>query len=435
VRFLAALGRGLVTLVVLTVLGGLFAFAGNDWRPPWEEPPAHGEDWCEEHDVVLSTCELCNPELERGGTFSVLTREAEEDECQNRLVRITLADGAAEAVGLELHTMETRKVSERLHANAETLYPPSKHAFVAPRVTGAVREVRARLGEKVEKGTVLAMVESPAFAQAKSQYLRRLTLLEARKTRYEEEKRLFEKKFSVRARLLEVESLVSEAKLDVQESEAALAALGLLNPQIEAVATSGDVSPDVEITAPFASTVTDVSAQLGEWVGPGKPLFRVADMRRLWVSIDVYEADLAKIELGQRVIFRVDGIDRKRFRGKVVAIGGDVDERTRTVHVFAEVKNTSSMLKAHMFGNADIVIKPKEAKLVLPSEALQDDGDCHLVFVAMKDSVFVSRGVDVGAAYRQGYEILSGLSVGEKVVTQGSFLLKTEVLRGEMGAG
>jgi len=435
VRWLRTLGRGVLTLVVFAALGGLFAFAGNDWHAPWVDPPAHGEDWCEEHGVPQSTCEKCNVELERGGTFTVLRRKPEGDECPNRLAKVTLGPGAREDVGIEVQDVQMRSISERLHANAETTYPPSRHAVVAPRVTGTVRSVEAVLGKKVEPKTVLAVVESPALGQAKRQYVHRLAMLALRQKRFDQEQGLLERKFAVRGQVLDAEARLAEAKLDVQESEAVLAGFGLLEAGIDAVASKGDTSPLVDVTAPFRGTVTAVDAELGELVGPGKPLFRIADMRRLWLAIDVYEADLPKIELDQRVTFRVDGLSRRRFRGRVVAIGGEVDERTRTVHVYAEVKNTGGLLRAKMFGRAVVVVQPKEERLVVPKEAVQDDGDCHFVFVSPKDDVFLARGVEVGTAYPRGYEILSGLRVGERVVTSGSFLLKTEILRGQMGAG
>ena len=121
--------------------------------------------------------------------------------------------------------------------------------------------------------------------------------------------------------------------------------------------------------------------------------------------------------------------------GKVSAVAGSVDEQTRTLHVFAEIKNSQGLLREHMLGHADLQVKPAERKLVVPRSAVQTDGDCHFVFVSATPNVFKTRQVDLGTAYRDGYEITGGLAAGERVVTVGSFALKAEVLRGEMGAG
>lgn len=434
-KFLAALGRGLFTLVVLAALGGLFAYAKNDWTSPWAEPPAHGEDWCEAHGVALSECEQCNVELQRGGTFSVAEREPEEGECPNCLVRITLADGVAEEIGLDSAEVKSQSISERLDATAETMYPPSAYARVAPLVSGIVREVPVQLGAEVEEGTVLAVIESTQVGQAKAEYLNRLDLLAMRRERFAQEQELFEKKLSVRSKLLEAEALVSEAQLEVQESAQRLAGLGLTQDEISKLVRTKDTSPKVTIVSPFAGQVTDLLTVIGERAGPEKPLVAVADMRRMWVQIDIYEQDLPRVEVGQKVYFRLPALPGKRFRGKVVAIAGAVDEHTRTLRVYADLKNTAGLLRAWMFGKAQIVIKPSEPKLLIPKAALQNDGDCNLVFLQLKKNVFRSRGVEIGAVFKNGFEITAGLQEGDRVVTTGSFLLKTEVLRGQIGAG
>jgi len=426
---------GIVTLGVFAGLAGAFFYVANDGKAPWTEEAPHGEDWCEAHDTVLSTCEKCNVELSRGGTFMVSSRDPEPGECPNTLVRITLADGAAEEVNLQYHTVAEQTISERVDANAETRYPPSKYARIAPRISGIVREVRAVLGQEVEEGDVLAIIESAEFGQAKSEYLQTLAILDLRKSTFEREKDLVEKKISAGRELLEAKAALTEASISVSRAAQTLAALGMTSEQVAAIPDTRDTSSLLPVVAPFAGRVVTAAAVIGEIASPQKHVFAVAAMRRFWVTMDVYEADLAKIELGQRVYFRVDGIPGQRFRGKVVAIGGEVDDRTRTVPVFADVKNTRGLLRAQMFGHAQIVVAPPEAKLLVPKEAVQSDGDCSLVFVAPKKNVYMSRGVELGRVFENGYEVVSGLAVGEKVVTVGSFLLKTEVLRGQMGAG
>ena len=427
--------RGLFTLGVFVALTGLFAFVANDWKAPWAEEPTHGADWCEAHQEPLSTCELCNIELARGGTFMISERDPQPGECPNCLVRIMLAEGAAEQVNLEYHTVREQTVSERLRANAETRYPPSKYARVAPRISGIVREVKAMLGAEVDDGDVLAIVESAEYGQAKADYLQTLAILDLRRSTYDRERELVEKKISAGRELPAAKAKLTEARLAVKRAAQRLVSSGLAADEIETLLERQDTSPLLEVVAPFKGRVVETSAVIGEVASPQRPIFSVASMRRMWVSIDVYEADLAKIEEGQRVFFTVNGIPGQRFRGKVVAIGGEVDDRTRTVPVFAEVKNVRGLLRAQMFGQAQIVVAPPESKLLIPKAAVQSDGDCSLVFVSPKKNVFQSRGIELGTAFENGYEVRSGLAAGERVVTVGSFLLRTEVLRGQIGAG
>ena len=424
----------ILTGAVFAVLMALFVYAANDWRLPWVPERPTDVEWCSAHEVAQADCVECDPARARGGTQVVQLRQPEENECPNICVRINLAKGVPDRIGLKLVTLELRNVSERLEANAETRYPPGKFARVAPRISGVIREVAAVIGQEVEKGDVLAVLDSPEFGRAKGDYLQALALLKVRQKTYESEKSLYPKITTIR-QMLEAEAAHEEAKLTVERSQQKLATLGLSRDQIAAVKEKRDASPRMEVTAPFAGVVVNTTAVPGEMGGPDRPIFGVADTGRLWLLIDVYEIDLARIEQGQRVFFFVAGIPGKRFPGKVVAIGNEIDDRTRTAKVYADVKNVQGLLKINQFGRAQIRITPPEEKLLLPKEAVQNDGDCDLAFVSPTTGTYLPRKIEIGTVYEGGYEVVGGLAAGEKVVTTGSFLLKTEILRGQIGAG
>ena len=427
--------HNVLTIGVFVLLIGLFAFAANDWKAPWAGKPAHGSDWCEPHQTPLSTCERCKPELARGGTYATKEREPKEGECPNTLVRINIGPEVAKQLGFEFTTVEARPVSETLRANAETMYLPSQYGRVAARIPGVVREVKAVLGQEVEAGATLAVVESVDLGQAKSDLLQAHSVLALRQKTYEREKSLHEKKITAGRELQEAETALEEARIVLEKTSQRLSTLGLSKDRIAAVSEKRDTAALLEVAAPFGGTVVEAPAVPGEIAGPEKPLFAVASLERLWVSIDVFEADFPKVEKGQRVVFTVEGLPGQRFPGKVIAIGGEVDERTRTIRVYAEVKNGQGLLRARMFGRADLTVKTAEPKLLLPKAAVQNDGDCFLAFVSPSTNAFKARKIQVGTVYEQGYEVTGGLTAGERVVTKGSFLLKSEVMRGQMGAG
>jgi cobalt-zinc-cadmium efflux system membrane fusion protein len=427
--------QNVVTILVFTLLIGLFAFAANDWKTPWTGKPAHGQDWCEAHQTALSTCDKCNPKLARGGTFTIREREPKPGECPNTLVRVTLGPGVADQVHLQFHTLETKEVTETIRANAETAYPPAQYARVAPRIPGVIREVKAIFGQEVDAGQTLAVVESPDFGQAKGDYLQALAVLHLREERQIQEKTLAEKKISTGRELLQASLELEEAKLALKRAGQKLSTLGIPAESLKELAEKQDAAALMPVVAPFKGKIVEASAVPGEMASPERPVFSVAATERMWVSADVYEIDLAKIEKDQRVVFTVEGLPGQRFPGKVVALGGEVDDKTRTVRVIADVKNVQGLLRARMFGRAEISVKPPEPKLLVPKNAVQNDGDCRLVFVSPAANIFQARKIEIGAVYENGYELIGGLAAGEKVVTSGSFLLKTEVLRGEMGAG
>jgi cobalt-zinc-cadmium efflux system membrane fusion protein len=362
-------------------------------------------------------------------------REPKEGECPNTILRITLAPGVPDQAGLQTATAALTPIAETIRANAETQFPPTKYSRVAPRVPGVVREVRAVLGQSVEAGETLAVLEAPDLGAAKSDYLLAKSTLALRQQVYDSEKTLFDKKIGTGRELLTAQTSLDEAKLGLERAAQRLSALGLTDEQVKSVAEKRDTAARMELPAPFAGVVTAATAVPGETAGPDKPIFTVAVPDRMWLAIDLNETDLTKIARDQRVVFTTEALPGQRFAGKVVAVGGEVDDRTRTVRVFADVKNVQGVLRANMFGRAEITVKPAEPRLVVPKDAVQNDGDCMIVFVSPAPNVYQARKVETGAVWEGGYEIVGGLAAGEKVVTTGSFLLKTEILRGQIGAG
>ncbi|MEK7865727.1 MAG: efflux RND transporter periplasmic adaptor subunit, partial [Planctomycetota bacterium] len=158
-------------------------------------------------------------------------------------------------------------------------------------------------------------------------------------------------------------------------------------------------------------------------------------LSQMWLTIDVYEKELPKLKVDQRVTFTVEGMDSKVVRGKVVSIGAAVDDRTRTIPVRASLKNKERLLRANMFGRAQVVVHDEEEVLVLPREAVQWEGCHNVVFVRIGPSTYQTRKVELGWTGSDHVEARSGVLAGDVVVTRGSFLMKTEILKGTIGAG
>ena len=116
-------------------------------------------------------------------------------------------------------------------------------------------------------------------------------------------------------------------------------------------------------------------------------------------------------------------------------VAAHVDPRTRTLEARAELQNPGGILKANMFARASVEVRDRHPALVVPVDAVQWEGCCNVVFVKQSETLYEPRKVLLGVNTGTAYEVLDGLTGGEEVVTQGSFLLKTELLKGSIGAG
>ena len=174
---------------------------------------------------------------------------------------------------------------------------------------------------------------------------------------------------------------------------------------------------------------------MGEVVDPSQPLFAIADISRMWALIDIYESDLREVQVGQPVVLRVEGLPGESFAGHITWVSSQLDPQTRTLQARAEFDNSHGLLRAHMFAQASVSVRDRQHSLVVPQAAVQWEGCCNVVFVKKSETDYEPRKVHLGVATGTVYEVLSGVSEGEEVVTQGSFLLKTEILKGSIGAG
>jgi RND family efflux transporter MFP subunit len=242
--------------------------------------------------------------------------------------------------------------------------------------------------------------------------------------------------FDVERSHLETSRAVEVARTALESSRRRLRILGLTASQVEQVGREADeMLSQFELRSPTAGRVIELSVSAGESVGPDETLFVVADLSTMWLVADAYERDLSQLGIGQSVLFTVDGMPGRSFEGRLSWISSQVDDRTRTIRVRADLPNPDGILRAKMYGQARVLLHGNEDVLTAPEDAVQTDGCCQLVFVRESPTVFLPRKVTLGAASNGYVEVLRGLESGDMVASVGSFLMKTEILKSNIGAG
>jgi len=162
-------------------------------------------------------------------------------------------------------------------------------------------------------------------------------------------------------------------------------------------------------------------------VEAGARIYRLADLGLVWVQADIYEQDLACIKLGQEATVTLSFLPDREFRGRVTYIYPNVDEKTRTARVRMEFHNPGYFLKPGMFATVKVVSELEPSVLLIPDMAILRSGEKTTVFVALDGGQFDPRTVTLGPqAENDQYQVLSGLSEGERIVTSGQFMLDSE---------
>ncbi len=199
-----------------------------------------------------------------------------------------------------------------------------------------------------------------------------------------------------------------------------------IRPQdIEKLERTGDVMRALDIHAEHEGYVVQKNAFHGMRVTPADTLYDIADLSRLWVLADVYESDLPSARVGMQAELTVPYLPARRWKGAVTYIAPTVEEKTRTIKVRVEVDNAGDALKPDMF--ADVYLRTDLGEgVVVPESAVINAGDRRLVFVDLEGGLLEPREVQLGVKTSGGFQVLSGVLEGERVVTSANFLLDSE---------
>ena len=196
-----------------------------------------------------------------------------------------------------------------------------------------------------------------------------------------------------------------------------------------AVVQSNESLQEYEIKSDIAGTVVQKDVVVGESVGADKTIFVVVDLSTVWVDLNVYRQDFAKLRVGEKVLLEAAGVPEK-IEGVISYISPFGAESTQTMLARAEVPNKSGMLRPGLFVSADVVLGEEEVDVAVKESALQTIDGKEIVFVQEGDS-FEPRPVKLGRRDGDFVEVISGILPGESYAAKNSFVLKAQIGKGE----
>jgi RND family efflux transporter MFP subunit len=207
--------------------------------------------------------------------------------------------------------------------------------------------------------------------------------------------------------------------------------------RVNTLRSASQVTSELSVPAPISGTVTARTANVGEVVEANKELLRITDLSSVWVISQVYERDLARVRVGSGASVTSEAFPNRLFRGQVTYIDPQLDEATRTAKVRVELANPNRELKIGMYVRAAFGAGGGAERTVpvVPAAAVQNVNNQQIVFVSTADpNVFELRPVRLGAESDGRYQVIEGLNVGDRVVTDGSFMLRAEWLKTRQSA-
>jgi len=343
---------------------------------------------------------------------------------------LKLTNEQIQAAGIRVEAVEEQEINEEVVVTATIQPNMDRLARVAPRIASRIVGVQANLGDRVRAGQVLAQLDSVEVGEAYSGYWQAQSLHKVARADFERVQRLHGEQIVPQKELLRTQGEMERAATAVRVAREKLRLLG--------AAVTAEPRPGGEsifpVTAPFAGTVIEKKAVLGEQGQPDKPLFTVADLSTVWIEGSVFEKDLGKIRPGAPAEVTVAAFPGEIFKGKVGYIASMMDKETRTLKARIDVPNPGNRLIPEMFATAAIQAGRAGKAILVPEEALVLVQGVPTVFVEDADG-FEPRAVDPGEKLRGRVILKNGIKSGDLVVVAGTYALKARMLKSQIGEG
>lgn len=313
---------------------------------------------------------------------------------------VLIDEGRRQQIGVRTEAVVEAPMQQAFRAVGHVTYDESAMTDVTLKVGGFITKlIVSRTGQHVSRGQPLLSLYSPDLYSAEQDFL-----LANQSATAPASPRL---------------EMLGKAARD------RLRLLGMSDAQIDAVAKNGKPSESISIPSPASGFVIEKNVVEGAAVEPGMRLFRIAALDKVWVEADVYEADLARVRVGQAASVALDYLPERSYDAKVSYIYPYLNQEARTGRVRVELANTKLELRPGMYANVSISSDPAP-RLQIPTSAVVYTGPRRLVFLDLGEGRFRPQEVRIGSEANGKYEVLSGLGAGDRVATSGVFLIAAE---------
>lgn len=363
----------------------------------------------------------------KGGTEAAKAEGKEEEHSESSELTMTSEEAARAGVKVEAISEQPMAASVVLTASIQP--DQDRVARVSASTEGRITSAPAKLGDRVRAGQALATLDSVGVGEASAALALAQSELRIAEADFKRAESLVADEIIPRKDFIRAQSERDKALANVRATTDRLRLLGG-NPSARGNGLSG-----LAVTAPFAGTIIEKKATLGDRAAPNEPLFTVADLSRVWILADLPESALAQVRVGANAKVTVPSYPSETFSGRVSHIGAALSKETRTAAARIEVANADGRLKPEMFATATIeVAGDKRNLMTLPDSAIVLMGGQPTVFV-FEQGAYQMRVIQPGERMGGRTAVAAGLKPGEQVVTAGAYELKARKQKSQLGHG
>ena len=332
----------------------------------------------------------------------------------------------AQRARLHFDTLADTTFRPTLEVTGTVAFNGDKSTQVVSPISGPVEQLLVNTGTDVRAGTGMATVSSPDYASAISDYRKAEDALKNTQRILKLDEQLFQNDALARSDLDQARTDASQAAADVDAATQQLRSLGVADSTIALIKNGTQTGPiGGVIRSPIPGTVVEKLINPGQLLQAGAtPTFTVADLSTMWVMASVYPSDIGLVHEGESVDIYTDA-SLKPVRGRVDYVSDIVDPGTKAATVRIVANNSARQLRRDMFVRVQIHSGSARTGVVIPASAmLRDDDNLPFVYVSLPNGSFARRSITYGYRVGGGYAVTSGLSAGDKVLTDGALFVQ-----------
>jgi membrane fusion protein, heavy metal efflux system len=371
--------------------------------------------------LLLQSCSRTEPPSQAPETQAMPAATADADLVELAADSPKLARIRTETVGVLPFPADEVAAPGKVEVN------PNRISRVVMPVSGRIRRVLVRLGDAVSEGQSLLMIDSPdagaamtALRQAEAQARQAGSAFSKAQKDLARIQELYEHRAAALKDVVSAENDLAQAQSAIDQSQAAT---DDAKHRLEVLGIQPGGSTYVEVKAPLPGKVLEIAVVPGEYRNDtNSPLMTIADLGNVWVSADVPESMIRRVDLGEMLELELSAFPGRTFGGRVTRISDMVDPQTRTIKVQAEIANPGGQLRPEMYGqirhNHGLVSRP-----AVPAGAILMLGGSSVALVEENPGRFRKRIVETNGRKGDMLAVLAGLKEGERIVVDGAMLL------------
>jgi cobalt-zinc-cadmium efflux system membrane fusion protein len=322
----------------------------------------------------------------------------------NGLITVTTAQ--FKSSGMEIASPVEQDFDVSINTSGKIDVPPQNRAKVTSFIGGYVKSTKLLVGDKVTKGQALLTLENTEYLDIQKDYLEVAEQIKYLQSEFERQKTLYDEKITSQKNYLKAESDYKRTRGMYQSLRAKLQLLNINPSNVE----KGKLTSVVTIFAPISGDIVIMNANVGMPVAPSDVILEIVDTNHLHLELAVFEKDILKVKVGQKISFSVPEASKEVFNAEVHLVGKSIEGNDRTINVHGHLEdNIKQRLLTGMFVEAKIKISSKKG-LAIPTEALISENNKYFVLLLDNDKSnifsFKKVAVTLGEKSEKAVEII-----------------------------